>query len=72
MPVNGLWCNYRFGNSIAGRGESPDPAYIFPRLSRDPLHRAIYILYRRQQNKIKDKFFKKKFITPLDSHSEKN
>ena len=57
MPVNGLWCNYRFGNSIVRRGEFPDPEYIFPRFPRDPLDRAIITLYRRQQYKIKDKFF---------------
>jgi hypothetical protein len=28
MPVHGLWCNYRFGNSIAKRGEFPDPENI--------------------------------------------
>ena len=28
MPVLGLWCNYRFGNSIAKRGEFPDPENI--------------------------------------------
>ena len=28
MPVNGVWCNYRFGNSIVRRDEFPDPEYI--------------------------------------------
>jgi hypothetical protein len=50
MPVNGLRCNYRFGNSIVKRGEFPDPRYIFQRFPRDPLDLAIYILYNAVSN----------------------
>ena len=72
MPVRGLWCDYRFGNSFTRRGVFPDPKYIlrgFPTTQRA----LLYIFYNAFGNaKSRIKFFEKNFITPLDSSSEKN
>ena len=60
-----LWCNYRFDNSIARRGEFPNPEYIsrgFPATQRVLLY-TFYNAIRNAKSRIN--FFKKNLINLL-------